>query len=129
MAINDYYKAYQNQVNSNHSMDAARYAMQSKGWNDPRTMYEHMRQQDAMQNIANQTQWHYDVSRNRTAEELKLQESQMIAELIKIQAQKEAAIARTPLEGPTPNQLKEFPALQSIWDELQTTMILCGVKK
>ena len=44
MAINDYYNAYQNQVNSNHSMDAARYQMQSPGWNDPRAMYEQMRQ-------------------------------------------------------------------------------------
>ena len=69
----------------------------------------------------------YNSMRNRSVEELKQEEMQISMRLLEIQREKQRLLETTPMSGPTPKQLNEYPALKSIWDELQTTMKMCGI--
>ena len=73
-------------------------------------------------------QSNYTNRRNRTLEELNSEEMSISMRLLEIQRERQQLIDYTPLSGPTPGQLKEYPALKSIWDELETTMKLCGIQ-
>lgn len=65
--------------------------------------------------------------KNRLDEDLRNEEIQLSLRLHEIQQEKNRRLHTTPMNGPTPKQLEEFPALKSIWDELQSTMQLCGI--
>lgn len=66
---------------------------------------------------------------NRSPESIRAELAIVTEQESLLRSELEAAIARTPKQGPTPDEISKYPSLKSLWDELRTGMGLVGIHR